>query len=266
MNRIPSNAAAALARTWTSESRARVESRVLVGILLASAATVAVSAWSRSLPPAGAPADPAVAPAEIGAPAPNGAGAIGTSSRTETAETVSADGDGDAHDAPARPPEDRARWKEGQFYRDFASRPIELAAASALLESDASGCEKVALLRAAYDQSGAPAPELFELAITRLPDAAEASGASVPEAMVQWLAERAPRERAARGILERCVLDATSPASRELRVRAARALISAAPDEDRPRLLRRFELERDDHVRAGAKDAFAAAERAEADG
>jgi hypothetical protein len=211
--------------------------------------SVAASVWSMRAPGSGAPVEPSAA-ATLAEPR----GAASERAAAPAPSTAPATAGDDAPPlAPAARPADRQRWKERDFYDELLVEPDLRRRAVEVLAGDGPQAEKLALLRVAFERDPGLAPELFERAVTSLPDAGDAHGESVPRAAVEWLAERAPREPRARAILERLAWDAEGEApAAALRARCVLALLSSAPESELPRLRGRLAGERDDELHASA--------------
>lgn len=154
--------------------------------------------------------------------------------------------------AVRRPPGSRG---ENDFVRELRALARDDPAAFAtraerVLGGDGPACEQMALLRSAYAERLPGAPALFARALRELPDESSALGEAVPASIVRWLGARAPRERAARELLERLVCDEGATLSASRRGPALRALLDSAPEPERARLSQRLAGETDPELRA----------------
>ena len=166
----------------------------------------------------------------------------------------------DLESLPARArPADRAAWTEREFLEEFdasaAADPLGFRVrVREALFGEGPACEKVAALRALYAWEPETGRDLCVEAIARLPDASSPRGESVPRTALRLLGERAPREPAARSILERVLWSQDFLVSAELRGVAAAALLAATAEPELSTLRRRLQDDPEERVRSRAVD------------
>jgi hypothetical protein len=119
----------------------------------------------------------------------------------------------------------------------------------AVLSGDGPECEQFAALRVVYEAQRPGAAHQLARAIVSLPKTSGPQGESVPRALVQWLARRAPLEVHAREALDEIVWG-DALVDPELRSLAVRERILTAPAEDVAVLVQRVHAERDSLVQS----------------
>lgn len=159
--------------------------------------------------------------------------------------------------AARRAPAERAAWRESDFHAEFSAltgtEELSQRAAGTLVGAGPRA-EQMAALQVSFERHGGAAADLFVQAALVLPDDSDRRGESVPRAAIHWLGERAPCQPAARSVLEAVAL--AREVSPELRAASVRALVSALPEEELPRVAAHFARERDEIVHASAQAAL----------
>lgn len=119
----------------------------------------------------------------------------------------------------------------------------------AVLTGHGPACEQFAALRVVYEAQRPGAARTLARAIATLPRTSGPHAESVPRALVQWLAQRAPLDAHARTTLDEIVWGDALVAP-ELRSLALRERILSAPSEDVAELVQRVRAEHDSLVQS----------------
>ncbi|MBL8861123.1 MAG: hypothetical protein JNK02_03845 [Planctomycetes bacterium] len=127
---------------------------------------------------------------------------------------------------------------------------------ASLLAGDGAACERIASLRVAYEEDRPGVADLCLRAVTSLPLASGPAAESVPQALVQWLGDRASREPRAREALAAIAWTRPAEVAPRLRAHAVRALVASAPEADVRLLAIRIRAEGDPDVHSAGQDAL----------
>lgn len=152
--------------------------------------------------------------------------------------------------------EGRAPRKEREFRAAFVKRQLAEPGwlereAEAVLASDRTNAEKVALLRALEDTGSKELGRWLEHALRTCPDVSSAQGVSLPTYALTRLQRLAPRDLEVRGCLMRIAFESPT-LSVALRRSAAATVAALCGSEELPQLERILRTERDPDVLSSA--------------
>lgn len=254
------------------EQRARRELFALGGVVVAVLATVALSlrgfdGGSGAGPLNAGPASAAPVSSGESSGVESAAAPYASAARSELAPgadrpAVAAPDIEPLASSSPRSSRPRDEWKESDFYAEFRALESEAefdAAVESALDGTRAAAESFAALRASYDVRGEASAEHFVLAAAELGKPSAPGHATLPRTSVHWLAQRAPRESAARAVLE--ILAFEPHVETDVRAAGAFALMMATPRDELERIERRFDRERDEQVLASVSSALQARRR-----
>ncbi len=164
-----------------------------------------------------------------------------------------------------KPADERARSAQVTVDAEFRARFLATAAtqdggieraAQRILADDRPDWEKVVVLRALSDSGSANACDILATTIEDLPDISGSQGDSVPRCALRFLAERAPKDPAARQALLRVAWTSAKPIATGPRASAAASIAALASGDEVWQVVRWLKLERDPLVLAGALEAL----------
>lgn len=260
----PGRGRARAGRVAGSSRQGHVLLNLLAILLLAAGALV----WALGPgPDAGAaPAEPFAEPdaaASLPAETPGAVASQRESVAAQPARAAAPEASSPAPRADRAPPLDERKGPRTEAEHVAALRalarsdPAEFGRrVESLLAGTGAAVEQFAALRAAYEEDWPGTIDLCVRAVAALPRASGPAAESVPETLVQWLSQRAPRDPRAREALAAVVWTAPAGAESAFRSRALRALVRACPEADVPLLARRIHAEGDPDVHSAGRAAL----------